>query len=433
MASKKLRIAFIHPDLGLGGAERLIVDAACGLKKADHHVTMFTTHHEPGRCFTETQDGTLSVHVYGDYFPRTLFNKFHILFSTIRMLWCTLMVCLWWKCFDVIVVDQVSTVIPLIRFFSLLFCRNTKVIFYCHFPDKLLSVHNQDSSAAKKWLSPRGSMSLKPANKQREQPASNGGLLALTGVKRLYRHLFDLLEEYTTGMAHVIMVNSKFTANVFKDAFPSIHDAKLHVLYPPINCELYDKRPNESNCKPKSDLVEALNGKKGIVSINRFERKKGIALAVAAFAQLKQKLPESEFKKLVLILAGGYDARLQENIDYVAELKELAAKHQIENQTLFLCSFNEADRYVLLHEAQILLYTPENEHFGIVPVEAMFCERCVIAVNSGGPLESIVHQKTGLLVDPEPESFADAMIYFLHQSNEENEKYGRVCIIYCYL
>jgi hypothetical protein len=28
-----LRVAFLHPDLGLGGAERLVVDAASGLSK----------------------------------------------------------------------------------------------------------------------------------------------------------------------------------------------------------------------------------------------------------------------------------------------------------------------------------------------------------------------------------------------------------------
>jgi alpha-1,3/alpha-1,6-mannosyltransferase len=26
-----MRVAFLHPDLGLGGAERLVVDAAAGL------------------------------------------------------------------------------------------------------------------------------------------------------------------------------------------------------------------------------------------------------------------------------------------------------------------------------------------------------------------------------------------------------------------
>lgn len=32
-----------------------------------------------------------------------------------------------------------------------------------------------------------------------------------------------------------------------------------------------------------------------------------------------------------------------------------------------------------------VLYTPEREHFGIVPVEAMYNQVPVIACNSGGP------------------------------------------------
>jgi hypothetical protein len=35
---EKMRIAFCHPDLGLGGAERLVVDAACELCNYGHKV-----------------------------------------------------------------------------------------------------------------------------------------------------------------------------------------------------------------------------------------------------------------------------------------------------------------------------------------------------------------------------------------------------------
>ncbi len=34
----KLTIAFCHPDLGLGGAERLVVDAACELASCGNSV-----------------------------------------------------------------------------------------------------------------------------------------------------------------------------------------------------------------------------------------------------------------------------------------------------------------------------------------------------------------------------------------------------------
>ena len=49
----------------------------------------------------------------------------------------------------------------------------------------------------------------------------------------------------------------------------------------------------------------------------------------------------------------------------------------------------------------MLLYTPENEHFGIVPVEAMYMGCIVFACNSGGPLESVADGETGFLLEPD--------------------------------
>ncbi|KAF8411065.1 hypothetical protein HHK36_003604 [Tetracentron sinense] len=55
--SSKLKIAIIHPDLGIGGAERLIVDAAVELASHGHNVHIFTAHHDKTRCFEETLAG----------------------------------------------------------------------------------------------------------------------------------------------------------------------------------------------------------------------------------------------------------------------------------------------------------------------------------------------------------------------------------------
>jgi len=43
----------------------------------------------------------------------------------------------------------------------------------------------------------------------------------------------------------------------------------------------------------------------------------------------------------------------------------------------------------LLRNAECVLYTPENEHFGIVPCEAMYSGVPIIADKSGGPRESV--------------------------------------------
>jgi glycosyltransferase involved in cell wall biosynthesis len=55
-----------------------------------------------------------------------------------------------------------------------------------------------------------------------------------------------------------------------------------------------------------------------------------------------------------------------------------------------------------------VLYTPPLEHFGYGPIEAMAAGRPVVAVNAGGPCETILHGETGFLADPTPEAFAQA-------------------------
>jgi len=72
-----------------------------------------------------------------------------------------------------------------------------QVVFYCHFPDQLLT--------------------------QRKSL-----------LKKLYRLPLDLLEEITTAQADQILVNSRFTASVFKDTFRRIKTVPA-VLYPAVN------------------------------------------------------------------------------------------------------------------------------------------------------------------------------------------------------
>lgn len=48
-----------------------------------------------------------------------------------------------------------------------------------------------------------------------------------------------------------------------------------------------------------------------------------------------------------------------------------------------------------------MIYTPENEHFGIVPLEAMLAGIPVLVTNTGGPLETIYDGRIGWLRSPE--------------------------------
>jgi alpha-1,3/alpha-1,6-mannosyltransferase len=69
-------------------------------------------------------------------------------------------------------------------------------------------------------------------------------------------------------------------------------------------------------------------------------------------------------------------------------------------EVLFLLSVPNTLKQSLLRSASLLVYTPQNEHFGIVPLEAMLAGVPVLAADSGGPKETVVEGVTGWLRDP---------------------------------
>jgi alpha-1,3/alpha-1,6-mannosyltransferase len=154
------------------------------------------------------------------------------------------------------------------------------------------------------------------------------------------------------------------------------------------------------------------------VSLNRYERKKNITLVLdAAQHILSNHYPDFLDKPMEnaapfrVVIAGGYDIRNVENVEYRAELEQYASKtlHLPRGLVEFRMNVSDADRTVLLREATAVVYTPSGEHFGIVPLEAMYVATPVVAVRSGGPIETIVHGETGCLCDPNGPSFGSAL------------------------
>ena len=126
-----------------------------------------------------------------------------------------------------------------------------------------------------------------------------------------------------------------------------------------------------------SDALASIDthGRAFFLSINRYERKKNHALAIEAFASLETRLPRQRFESLQLVIAGGYDERVVENVEHAAELEALAKSHGVQDRVTFLRSVNEMQKLSLLANCIGVIYTPANEHFGIVPVEAMYMRK----------------------------------------------------------
>lgn len=166
-----VNVVFLHPDLGIGGAERAVIDAALALKTNAHNVQFITAHHDVNHCFEETKNGLLKVTCVGDWLPRKIFGRFYAFCAYLRMIYAAIYLAFFSNIsYDCVFCDQISVCIPFLKI------AKSKVIFYCHFPDMLLT--------------------------QRK-----------SFLKKLYRKPLDWLEEKTTGMADVVLVNSKFTGD----------------------------------------------------------------------------------------------------------------------------------------------------------------------------------------------------------------------------
>lgn len=267
-----------------------------------------------------------------------------------------------------------SVCIPILR----LARQRKRVLFYCHYPDQLLTQRHST-------------------------------------LKRIYRAPIDWLEEITTGMADCVLVNSCFTAGVFKRTFASLAGVHTDVLYPSLNPATFDGELEElGGLVPDSKRWLFL-------SINRYERKKNLPLAVRALEALLARLNPGQREQVHLVLAGGYDERVAENVEHFSELKALVSALGLEGHVTLLRSPSDQQKVSLLHRSSCVLYTPSDEHFGIVPVEAMYTRCPVIAVNSGGPLESVSDKETGFLCPARAESFAEAMEKFVNEPQLQRE------------
>jgi alpha-1,3/alpha-1,6-mannosyltransferase len=139
---------------------------------------------------------------------------------------------------------------------------------------------------------------------------------------------------------------------------------------------------------------------------------------------------------------GGYDEALDENVATLTALQSLCDNHLLSHytissaasstppadvQVLFLLNFSTAQRSYLLTSPNtlLLLYTPSNEHFGIVPIEAGACGLPVLATNTGGPLETILDPQTGLLRKPDARVWAEAMEQLINLPSSQRQDMSR--------
>ncbi|MBU0598219.1 glycosyltransferase [Patescibacteria group bacterium] len=189
-------------------------------------------------------------------------------------------------------------------------------------------------------------------------------------LSQMYRSYLRMWDRMAADRVDKFIANSRFVAHRIKKYYQ--HDST--VINPPVDLSRF-KVSNE-----RGDYY---------LIISRLRPYKRVDIAIKAFNKLG--LP------LYVIGEGQEEERL----------KSMAGPH-----IKFLGFVSDGDVIKYLSRCKAFIH-PQEEDFGITPIEAMACGRPVIAYEAGGALETVVPGKTGVLFDEQSwEALADTVIHF---------------------
>ena len=184
------------------------------------------------------------------------------------------------------------------------------------------------------------------------------------------------LDQKTIKKIDKIVTNSQNTRNRIQ----KFYNRDAEVIYPPVDIEKFKYKPNENY----------------FLSVQRIVPEKRIEIQLDVF----RKLPNEE----LLIVGKPSEAYMS----YFEKIKKDAPKN-----VEFLGSVSDNKLIDLYAKSKAVIQTSIDEDFGIVPVEAMASGKPCLAVNEGGFRETIINEKTGLLIDkPYVKNFVDVIKNF---------------------
>ena len=147
------------------------------------------------------------------------------------------------------------------------------------------------------------------------------------------------------------------------------------------------------------------------LSVNRLVRYKRIELQLEAF----RAMPEQR-----LVIVGSYE-QSRHFREYVAYLKQIKPPN-----VTFLHWVDGAKLKELYATCRGFITTSQGEDFGLTAVEAMASGKPVVAPAAGGYLETVIDQRTGLLL---PEEIApEALVTAVRQLSPQAASFQEACV-----
>jgi glycosyltransferase involved in cell wall biosynthesis len=152
-----------------------------------------------------------------------------------------------------------------------------------------------------------------------------------------------------------------------------------------------------------------------LLSVGRFTAVKRLPLLIEAFAEAEAQCRH----RAGLVLVGGHPDEWEGEHPYET-IERTGARG------VFLAGWHVHEELpAFLRAGDLLVHAAVGEQFGSVLIEAMACERPVIAVDRGGPAAIVEDPETGWLVEPDDAGALAAAIVAAVEDESERRRRGR--------
>jgi glycosyltransferase involved in cell wall biosynthesis len=153
-----------------------------------------------------------------------------------------------------------------------------------------------------------------------------------------------------------------------------------------------------------------------LVCVGRLVERKGVETIVRALVEV----PDAE-----LVVAGGPPVSALDGDREACRLRKVAAEVGVADRLVMLGGIAPSEVPALLRSADVAVFAPWYEPFGIAPVEAMACGVPVVATAVGGIVDTVVGGVTGEHVPPRRPDLLAAALRELLADAARREEYGR--------
>ncbi len=209
-------------------------------------------------------------------------------------------------------------------------------------------------------------------------------------LRRMLLYPIERMDVRNTQAATKVICNSLFTAKQIRICYG--REPELH--YPGVDSAIF------------RDL--GLLRERRVVFVSALGPNKDQLTAVRAIATIPQE------KRPRLILAYNRCSDSYRSL-LVTEARRLSVDLELRE------GLDDAAVVDLYNRSRLAMFTPVWEPFGLIPLEAMACGTPLVGVAEGGLLETVEHEKTGLLVPRDPDQIGKAVASLLDPDSRWQE------------